>query len=227
LEVVSMQHKTVALRERGRLATLFHRVWHEAGQRPGWRAPDRRNVRTWPAVVLAVVVARTTRLVALGQVVLASGTRVAHSTKAVAVGLGHWLAQARFAAGPISTRLLEQSVRQLNQERLATYRGKAVVAIDPTEYAKRSRGRGQHGRHMQYVGRVRKPAKSAKRSQRRQRRQAHPSPKGTPREQRPPPVETTSGYVDVWAGLVLKGKQCLPLARQLFSNRHPPAIPIC
>ena len=33
--------------------------------------------------------------------------------------------------------------------------------------------------------------------------------------------ETTSGYVDVWAGLVLKGKQFLPLSRQLFSNNHP------
>jgi hypothetical protein len=27
--------------------------------------------------------------------------------------------------------------------------------------------------------------------------------------------------VDIWAGLVLKGKQVLPLARQLFSSRHP------
>jgi hypothetical protein len=34
-------------------------------------------------------------------------------------------------------------------------------------------------------------------------------------------VATTSGYVDVWAGLVLKGKHFLPLARALFSNRHP------
>jgi hypothetical protein len=34
-------------------------------------------------------------------------------------------------------------------------------------------------------------------------------------------VATTTGYVDVWAGLVLTGKQFFPLARQLFSNRHP------
>jgi hypothetical protein len=27
--------------------------------------------------------------------------------------------------------------------------------------------------------------------------------------------------VDIWAGLVLKGKRFLPLARQLFSSRHP------
>jgi hypothetical protein len=29
--------------------------------------------------------------------------------------------------------------------------------------------------------------------------------------------------VDVWAGLVLRGKQFLPLARELFSSRHPAA----
>lgn len=34
-------------------------------------------------------------------------------------------------------------------------------------------------------------------------------------------MATTSGYVDVWAGLVLTGRQLLPLARALFSNRHP------
>jgi hypothetical protein len=34
-------------------------------------------------------------------------------------------------------------------------------------------------------------------------------------------VATTPGYVDIWAGLVLRGKRFLPLARQLFSSRHP------
>jgi hypothetical protein len=210
-----MLQRSVALRERGRLAALFHTLWHEASQQAGWRAPDRRNVRTWQALLLAVVVTRTTRLVTLGQVILAGGTRVAHSTKAVAVGLGRWLATADFAARPISARLLEASVRHLDLAWLATYRGKVVVAIDPTEYAKRSRGRGKRGRHMQHVGRVRQPAKTRKRRQRR------PSTTGTNRRQGRPQVETTSGYVDVWAGLVLKGKQLLPLARQLFSNRHP------
>jgi hypothetical protein len=32
---------------------------------------------------------------------------------------------------------------------------------------------------------------------------------------------TTFGYVDIWAGLILKGKCFLPLARQLFSSTHP------
>lgn len=35
------------------------------------------------------------------------------------------------------------------------------------------------------------------------------------------PTRTTSGYVDVWAGLMLKGKPFLPLARQLCSSNHP------
>jgi hypothetical protein len=34
-------------------------------------------------------------------------------------------------------------------------------------------------------------------------------------------VASNCGNVDVWAGLVLEGKQFLPLARALFSNRHP------
>src|SRR3970282_2989808 len=34
-------------------------------------------------------------------------------------------------------------------------------------------------------------------------------------------VVTTWGYVDIWAGLVLKGKRFWPLARQLYSNNHP------
>src|SRR5207248_1749395 len=32
---------------------------------------------------------------------------------------------------------------------------------------------------------------------------------------------TTFGYVDVWAGLVLRGQPFLPLTRQLFSAAHP------
>jgi hypothetical protein len=213
-----MQHTTVALRERGRLAALFRTLWHAAGQQPGWREPDRRNTRTWQALLLAVLVARTTRLVALGQVVFVSGTRVAQSTKAVAVGLGRWLTQAHFAAGPTSARLLTESVRHLDLAHLATYRGKVVVAVDPTEYAKRSRGRGKRGRHMQHAGRVRQPAKTRPRHT---RRQDPPRAQSRKRAKRPPQVATTSGYVDVWAGLVLKGKQFLPLARQLFSSHHP------
>ena len=54
-----MQQRTVALRERGRLAALFHTLWQAARQQRGWRDPDRRNTRTWQTLLLAVVVART------------------------------------------------------------------------------------------------------------------------------------------------------------------------
>lgn len=154
-----MHKKSVALRERGRLAAFLHHVWHAARQQWGWREPDRRKVRTWQALRLAVVIARTTRLLALGQVILAGGGRAAQTTKAVAVGLGRWLVQARFAARPVSTQLLEAGVRRLDVARLATSRGQGVVAVDPTEDPKRSRGRSTRRRHMQHAGRVRKRAK--------------------------------------------------------------------
>jgi hypothetical protein len=32
---------------------------------------------------------------------------------------------------------------------------------------------------------------------------------------------TTYGYVDIWAGLVLRGKQVVPLASQLCTSAHP------
>jgi hypothetical protein len=194
--------KPVALRERGRLAALLDQVWHDARRRWGRREPDRRNARTWRQLLLGVMVGRSTRLVTLGRVLL--GQRAAGSAKAAAVGLGAFLAQARFAARPESTRLLEAAVRRLDPARLATYGGRAVVAIDPTDYPKRSRGRGRRGRQMQHVGRVRKPTRGGHRA----------GGRGA----------TTSGYVDVWAGLVLKGKQFLPLARHLFSSAHPTVL---
>ena len=45
--------------------------------------------------------------------------------------------------------------------------------------------------------------------------------RGGPAQTQTRRTATTPGYVDIWAGLVLKGKQVLPLARQLFSSRHP------
>ncbi len=58
---------TVALRERGRLAALLARILERAREREGWREPDARNVRTWRQFVLGVVVARSTRLLAVGR----------------------------------------------------------------------------------------------------------------------------------------------------------------
>jgi hypothetical protein len=224
---------TVALRERGRMAALFQALWQAARHQAGWRAPDRRALRTWRQFVLGLVVARSTRLVTVGQALL--GQRAARSTKAVAMALGYFLAVAKFPAAPVSTQVLEAAARRLDPAQVATYRGKAVLALDPTEYPKRSRGRSKRGRHMEHVGRVRKPAKGGRRrvGRRRGPRPAQPAAPASPpaasgaggvgesRASAGRSVATTSGYVDVWAGLVLKGQQLLPLARALFSNRHP------
>ena len=202
-----MRHAPVALRERGRLAALFRTIAHQARQQPGWHEPDRRNLRTWRQLVLGVVVARSTRLVTVSQAVF--GQRAAKSVKAVAMGLAYFLTVADFPAATLSPQMLEAAVRQLDPSQVATYRGKAIVVLDPTEYPKRSRGRGTRGRQMEHIGRVRKPAKGG--TSRRRAQRGRPAPQ----------TATTTGYVDVWAGLVLTGQQFLPLGRQLFSNRHP------
>ncbi|MDQ3700758.1 MAG: hypothetical protein M3442_07555, partial [Chloroflexota bacterium] len=128
-----MRHTTVALRERGRLAALFHTVLNQARRQPGWQDPDRRNTRTWRQFVLGVVVAHSTRLVTVSQAVF--GQRAATSVKAVAMGLAYFLRVADFPAATLSPLVLAAAVRQLDPAQVATYRGKAVLALDPTEYA--------------------------------------------------------------------------------------------
>ena len=208
-----MQHARVALRERGRLAALFHTVLNQARRQPDWQESDRRNTRTWRQFVLGIVVARSTRLVTVSQAVF--GQRAATSVKAVAMGLAYLLRVAAFPAPTLSPLVLEATARQLDPAQIATYRGKAVLAIDPTEYAKRSRGRGRsrdgRPRAMEHIGRVRAPKKGSTAG----------GPAGGKAGGKAPRLATTTGYVDVWAGLVLTGKQFFPLARQLFSNRHP------
>src|SRR6266508_4351968 len=146
-------HDTVALprlRERGRLAALVSTVVHRARRQPGWREPDRRTLRTWRQFVLGIVVARSTRLVTVGQAVL--GQRTARSVKAVAMALGYFASVAAFPAPTVSPQVLEAAARQLDPTQVATYRGKVVLALDPTEYPKRSRGTGKTGRHMEHDG---------------------------------------------------------------------------
>lgn len=197
---------TVALRERGRLAALFHCVLWQARRQPGWREPDRRTARTWRQFVLGVLVAHSTRLVVVSQVLF--GQRAAHSVKAVAMGLAYFLAEAKFPAATLSPQVLAAALRRLDPAQVATYRGQAVLVLDPTDYPKRSRGRGRSTdgtpRSMEHIGRVRAPRQAAK-----------------AKAGRAPRAATTTGYVDVWAGLVLTGKQFFPLARQLFSSVHP------
>jgi hypothetical protein len=218
-----MRHAPVALRERGRLAVLFHTIEHQARRQPGWQEPDRRNRRTWRQFVLGVVVARSTRLVTVSQAVF--GQRAARSVKAVAMGLAYFLRGADFPAATLSPQVLEAAVRQLGPSQVATYRGKAVLVLDPTEYPKRSRGRGRSKdgtpRPMEHIGRVRKPRNGAKRKAKATPKRAAHAKATAGRAPRVAKAPTTTGYVDVWAGLVLTGKQFLPLARQLFSNAHP------
>jgi hypothetical protein len=62
---------TVALRGRTRVAALLRDLEQEADHTDKERGPhcDRRNRRTWRQLILGIVVARSTRLVALGRVV--------------------------------------------------------------------------------------------------------------------------------------------------------------
>lgn len=198
--------RTVALLERGKLATLLQQLLQEVRQQLQACRIDRRSLRTWQQLVLGVWVKRTSRMLGLAQVVLRQ--RRAKTVKVVATQLGAWLAKAKFPLEQVSGVVLEAILRRLPPEVLVTYRGRALLAIDPTDYRKRSRGRGKRGQQMEYVGQVRK-TKSRRKARRKAAREAHE------------PLSVMRGYTDVWAGLVLKGKQFLPLARQLFSNEHP------
>lgn len=216
-------HVSVTLRGRARVAALLPRLEQKVDQQKDGPRLDRRNRRTWRQLILGVVVMRSTRLLALGRMV--APQRRARSVKAAAQGLAYFLKEAQVPVGPLSTRLLEEAVRQIDPDRVVQYKGKALLVLDPTEDEKRSRGRGKCGRHMHYSGRVRRskttrPAKSTKNST---KRAASPSQQhsGAQPTDTPARVATTSGYVDSWAGLALTGKPFFPLARRLFSSQHP------
>ena len=217
---------TVTLRGRARFAALLHRLEQEVDQRGAGPRLDRRNRRTWRQLVLGVVVKRSTRLLALGQIV--APQRRAGSVKAAAQGVAYFLRQAKFPSASFSLGLLEEAVRQVDPAHLVTYKGKVLVVLDPTEYEKRSRERGKCGRQMEHIGRVRRsksmPQKKRTTGPAQQHSGGRPAQtpgRGGPAQTQTRRTATTPGYVDIWAGLVLKGKQVLPLARQLFSSRHP------
>jgi hypothetical protein len=210
---------TVTLRGRARFAALLHRLEQEVDQRGASLRLDRRNRRTWRQLVLSVVVKRSTRLLALAQIV--APQRRAGSVKAAAQGLAYFLREAKFPSASFSVGLLEEAVRQVDPARLVTYQGKVLVVLDPTEYEKRSRARGKCGRQMEHIGRVRRSKSTRTPKKKRSTGPAPPQGRGGPAQTEQRRTATAPGYVDIWAGLVLKGKQVLPLARQLFSSRHP------
>jgi hypothetical protein len=146
--------------------------------------------------------------------------RRANSVKAAAQGVAYFLRDAAFPVAAVSMGLLEEAVRQIDPARLVTYEGKVLLVLDPTEYAKRSRGPGKCGRHMRHIGRVRAPT-SPSQNKKKQTKRPAPQQEGRTRTGPEKRVATAYGYVDIWAGVVLKGKQFLPLARQLFSSQRP------
>jgi hypothetical protein len=146
---------TVALRGRTRLAALLGDLQQEAGHKDTERGPrcDRRNRRTWRQMILGGVVARSTRLVALGRVV--APQRRVGSVKAAAMALTYFLQRAQVPVPALSTRPREAAMRQLDREHLGTYQGKVLLVLAPTEDEKRSRERGKCGGQREHKGRVR------------------------------------------------------------------------
>src|SRR5579859_1365254 len=140
LKEVHTMHKPVTLRGRTQVAALLHRVEQEADQGMLYRGVDGRNVRTWRQAIVGVWVTHSLRLLVLGRVL--APLRRAQSVKAAAQGLAYFLTTAQFPHVALSTNLLEAAVGQLDPRQLVLYQGKALVALDPTEYGKRSRGRG-------------------------------------------------------------------------------------
>jgi hypothetical protein len=209
--------RTVALRERGRLAVLLNSLVQQTLMRTAGPGPDPRNLRTWRQFVLGVLVQRSVRLVRVAQAVRPA--RRAQSVKTTAAALGYLLSEAQWAQRPFTTRWLLAAVEHVAPEQWASYRGYVLAVIDATEYPKRSRGSGTRGRHMQHIGRVRRAAKGQPKGRARSGRGRAKERSG--KAPRPPRVTTTYGYVDIWGGLVLKWQQFVPLARLLYSNRHP------
>src|SRR5438270_12723354 len=109
----------VALRGRTRLAALPQHLEQEAGQQEQGERCDQRNRRTWRQLILGVLVARSTRLVALGRVV--APQRRVTSVQAAAKAVAYFLPTARVPAPTLSTRLREAAVRQLAPAQLGTY----------------------------------------------------------------------------------------------------------
>lgn len=180
---------TVALTQREELFALLRESWNEMLKVSNLHVPDRRSVRTWKQLIVGVLLKRSTRLVALAQALLP--WRKCQTVDALGVSLGRFLAATRFPSRALSRAWLAVAGRRFLGQ-LERYRGLALLVVDGTEYAKRSRVR--RSGHMQYVGQVRDPRGKQK---------------------------SVPGYVDLWAGVVLRGKQFLPLTRHLFSGQHP------
>src|SRR5207248_758769 len=102
-------------------------------------------------------------------------------------------------------------------------RGRTRLAALPQHLEQEAgqRERGKCGRQMEHIGRVRRAKSTPKKkrskaaAQKRKRKRKRKGSRPVHQEERR--TATAPGSVDIWAGLVLRGKRFLPLARQLFS----------
>jgi hypothetical protein len=118
--------------------------------------------------------------------------RRAKNVKNVETGLSASLTHAQYDESALFTAYGEQVLQRIPAEAYERYRGLPIILEDPTTYEKRTR-RGKAGLTMEYPSQLKDL-------------QVERYPKG---------------YVDAWAGPLLKRRRWLPLARGRFSNTHP------
>jgi len=187
--------RKAAIKRRGFVIKVSRGLMRGAAQHYQ-RQLDPRIVRRMEWLVLAILLAGTVRLNVLVQT-LPYGT--AGSVKTAETALSVFLAEAHYSAHILFARFRDEVLCSLPGEALLRHQGKAIVIVDATDYAKRSR-KGKQGKQMQYTQKVR-------------------ASKRKPNRYTKPPL--SPGYVDIWGGVLLRGQHVVPLARQLSSSAHP------
>ena len=109
--------------------------------------------------------------------------------------LSEFLNQKKLRLDGVHRACVSNVLKRLNGRRLFLYRGKVVLIIDPTEYVK-ARSRGKK-RPMPRTGKVRL--------------------KNLPTKE----TLLATGYQELWIGVLLKDRTCLPISRRLFTENAP------
>ena len=118
--------------------------------------------------------------------------RRAHSVKNVETALSKSLRHAPYDERAFFRGCRRQVLRRIPSRAYERYRGLRIIIEDPTTYEKHTR-RGKAGLAMEYPSQL----------------------KDIKYERYP------KGYVDAWAGPLLKRRRWLPVSRARFSNTHP------
>ncbi len=124
-------HRPVALRQRQQIAALLTTSVAAARHSPSWKEPDRRHLRLWRQLLLALLVRRSTRLLDLAHVLLPF--RRGSSIKTVAQGIGSFLRSPHCPVTSLSPALLCATLAQLDPARLLRAHGRVLLVIDGTE----------------------------------------------------------------------------------------------